>query len=314
VNTIRLTHQLPDAEVAALKGTFLGEGSYDLLVPQEPTAVYRPDGELLLKYLPNELPGDLCAQAYDALQNMGNSAELTNRGTATGVRSRRSIRADGSRSNTTRVDYREAQHLSKSACAVVGSIERSGGRFPVCRLTAYTLDEPDHFAAAVPWFQTIDQVFKRECPDRYQAQLGMVQQTHPAWVIHGTAFTTVTINRDWRTAVHQDAGDLREGFGVMTALRAGTFEGCYLVFPAFRVAVDMRTRCVLLADVHQWHGNTALKGLPGEFRRVSCVLYYRRRMHACLSPEKETEVAKRRRPGDAIWPPGTFDDAEPEES
>lgn len=85
-----------------------------------------------------------------------------------------------------------------------------------------------------------------------------VRATHPSWLIAGTAFTAVTVNRDFRTAVHKDRGDLRAGFGVLTALRAGTFSGCHLVFPAYRVAVDLRTRGVLLCNVHEWHGNSPL--------------------------------------------------------
>ena len=52
---IHLMAQRPDAEVAAHEGTFLRADSYDFLVPQEPTAVYKPNGELLLRYLPGAL-------------------------------------------------------------------------------------------------------------------------------------------------------------------------------------------------------------------------------------------------------------------
>jgi hypothetical protein len=35
----------------------------------------------------------------------------------------------------------------------------------------------------------------------------------------------------------------------------------------------MRDRDVLLADVHEWHGNTPLLGVPGGYQRISTVFY-----------------------------------------
>jgi hypothetical protein len=73
-----------------------------------------------------------------------------------------------------------------------------------------------------------------------------------------------------------------------------------LVFPQYRVAVDLGTRDVLLADVHEWHGNTPLVGAGGEYERVSCVFYYRTGMRHCRPPAEELEWARRRRPGERL--------------
>jgi hypothetical protein len=89
---------------------------------------------------------------------------------------------------------------------------------------------------------------------------------------------------------------LREGFGVLTVLHAGTYTGGHLVFPKYRVAVDLRTGGVLLADVHEAHGNTPLIGTPGSFVRLSLVCYYRAGMRACGSASEENARAKRLEP------------------
>ena len=102
----------------------------------------------------------------------------------------------------------------------------------------------------------------------------------------------MTVNRNFQTAVHQDQGDLKQGFGVMSCLRRGRFDGCYFVFPKYRVALDMRTGCVLCGDVHEWHGNTPMRGNHGMFERVSLVFYYREKMKRCGSAEEELEHAK----------------------
>jgi hypothetical protein len=53
---------------------------------------------------------------------------------------------------------------------------------------------------------------------------------------------------------------------------------------------------VLLADVHQWHGNTPLILHPGA-ERISIVLYYREKMQYCGTESQELETAKRRTEG-----------------
>jgi hypothetical protein len=139
----------------------------------------------------------------------------------------------------------------------------------------------------LPFVQAVNDVFQRECPERYDAQMQAVARTHPYYVIPRTAFTTVTVNRNYQTAVHKDKGDLPEGFGVMSVIRAGEYAGGYLVFPRWRVAVDMRSRDVLLADVHEWHGNTPILGAAGRFNRLSCVFYFRTNVRRCRPPEEE---------------------------
>jgi hypothetical protein len=163
------------------------------------------------------------------------------------------------------------------------------------------MDEAAKWTEVLPFAKAVNDVFKVELSDRYRAQLEAVRQTPKEFVIHGTVFSTITVNRNFRTAVHKDAGDLKEGFGVMSVLRAGDYEGCYLVFPKYRVAVDMGTRDVLLADVHEWHGNSPLIGTKGEYNRISTVLYYRSNMRHCGTAAEELERVKNRKPGDPLW-------------
>src|SRR5215472_1887421 len=68
-----------------------------------------------------------------------------------------------------------------------------------------------------------DAAFMALAPRRHHAQMRYVRKTSPDFTIHGTAFTTVTVNRNFQTAVRKDVGDLRQGFGVMSALRRGRF-------------------------------------------------------------------------------------------
>ena len=96
---------------------------------------------------------------------------------------------------------------------------------------------------------------------------GTVQQTPREWIIPGTVFSTITVNRN---LFHrpQRPSDLREGFGVLSVIHAGQYSGGYLVFPKYEVAVDLCSRDVLLADVHEFHGNTLIVGTPGDYERI----------------------------------------------
>lgn len=304
MRTIRLETQLPDDEAAALAGTLLGDDSYDILL-QEDADVFKPDGTPLLHFRKAAIPMEYCLAAW---QNLRDAATPTdNRGIAAGAisdasqvgakvgrmtRSRYNrLKRDGTLSNTN-----DAIPVNSG---IVGFFDRNS-RFPYCRTTAYNLQYAERFTEALPFIRTINGVFCRESPERWAAQRAMVEKTHPDFTIHGTVFTTVTVNKNWQTAVHTDKGDYAAGFGVLTALCAGEFDGCYFCLPEYRVAVDMRTSDVLLADVHEWHGNTPFRGLPGTYERLSFVLYYRENMHRCLSAAGELERAKNRKPGKAL--------------
>src|SRR5438105_10812704 len=63
VKTWSLRHQLSDDDVKPLAGHELDERHYDLVV-RDSTAVYRPDGALLLVYLQDVLPHRLCRLAF----------------------------------------------------------------------------------------------------------------------------------------------------------------------------------------------------------------------------------------------------------
>ena len=57
--------------------------------------------------------------------------------------------------------------------------------------------------------------------------------------------------------------------------REGDFEGAYLVFPRYGVAVDAPDNSVIIADSNEVHGVTKIKGSG---QRFSCVAYCDRRL------------------------------------
>lgn len=270
---IRIT-TLDDKYLKTLRNRFLDERHFTTLISGEDADILKPDGSPLLVFRHNVLPANVCEKAFPALKR---AATMTDNRPSGGARFQK-VKVNGKRSNT----FRTPEVMS----GIIGYYDRYP-RINYCRTTTYTRDNVEGWASVLPFIYAVNDVFRRELPGRYAAQLAAVEQTSPDFVITDTAFTTMTVNRNWRTPAHKDKGDLKEGFGVMSVLSAGKYSGGYLVFPKYSVAVDMRTADVLLADVHEFHGNTPIVGVEGEYDRVSTVMYFRKNMVHCGTAEEE---------------------------
>jgi len=279
------------------KGKKFSESHLEHVAADEDTTVLKPDGSVLCILLKRVLSVSATKEAYPILRAI--ESPPTNRLTTVLGKSEKRKRQDGTEGNTIGLKTNDLR-LRGMSSAIIGYYDRHV-RWPYCRATAFNLGSPEKFERLLPYVREVDAAFKAHAPERHTAQLEVVKKTCPAWVIPGTVFTTITVNRNYPAACHQDAGDLSEGFGVMSAFRAGEYEGGVTYWPAFKVGARMDTGDVCLADVHEWHGVTPLRGTPGRFERVSCVFYYRSRMCRCGTPEQELERAKSRKLGDALY-------------
>jgi hypothetical protein len=162
-------------------------------------------------------------------------------------------------------------------------------RIPYGRATSYTQRNPEKFAMAYPFLQTLAKGFKELLPWRYNNQMEAAKKIDERFLVPGTPFTTVTVNKSFRTAAHFDAGDLDTGLSNLLVLsNNGNYEGCYLVAPEYRVAVNVRPGDLLLINNHEvLHGNTEIKFLDEEAERISLVCYFREKMLELGSKEYE---------------------------
>lgn len=304
IPALKLGWQHPREEWDNFLGEKLGEDSYDLLLTAS-ADVYTPEGNLLLKFRKKCIPWLSCANAFEELRKL--NQKTSNRGMASGKGlQRKRIRKDGSISNTNEVP-REHQVISN----IIGYFDRYT-RIPYCRQTAYNANHPEAFARVLPFIKGVSAAYEKHATDRWLLQKAVVDKTHPDFVIQGSVFTTITVNKNWQTAVHTDKGDLKEGLSCITALRAGRFTGGNLVFPHYRVAVNLDTADLLMFDSHHMHGNTPLLPVNRRepFERVSLVLYYRKKMQHCLSAEGELARAKNRHAGDPLWDEAHLNDGD----
>jgi hypothetical protein len=126
-----------------------------------------------------------------------------------------------------------------------------------CRLTHFTRTNYNKYNNGLPFIQRIDEMFKKLIPESYERQLERANKK-PHLKIPETCFSTITINRNFRTALHRDAGDFKGGFGNLTVIERGKYHGGHTVFPQFGVGVDVRSGDFLAMDVHHWHSNTKI--------------------------------------------------------
>ena len=162
-------------------------------------------------------------------------------------------------------------------------------RIPFGRATSYTAREPEKFAMAYPFLQSLAKGFKDLLPWRYNNQMEAAKKLDPRFLVPETPFTTVTVNRSFRTACHFDAGDLTSGLSnLLTLTNNGNYKGCHLVAPEYRVAVNPRPGDLLLINNHEvMHGNTQIELLDEEAERISLVVYFREKMLELGSKEYE---------------------------
>lgn len=280
----QLKKQISDADADRLKGSFLQENSYDLLVDHDADG-YDLTGNLLFRYRKNAIAFDLLQSGYRAFEK---SIEKTDgRGMASGSSHKR-IRSDGSVSNITIGNHVQSGN--------VGYMD-AGAMIHYCRKTAFARKYFDEFTAGIPFVQHIDGLYKKLCPVHYEKQIGISRATNQNYRIADTAFTTVTVNENFATAVHKDAGDYPEGFGNLIIYREGHYEGCNFCLPQYRVAINMQNCDVLFVDVHQWHGNTPFRDMSADYKRIAFVMYYREYMVKCGSPTEELAKVKQTKNG-----------------
>jgi hypothetical protein len=274
MKTYKLKKQLTDQQAEKLKGKYLNENNYDLLITEDADG-YDLNGNLLFSFRKNAIPLETLMLGVNSFKD---SIELTeSRGYASGSSHKR-IRKDGSVSNIT--------VGNKVESGSVGFMD-SGAMVKYCRKTAFAKNYFDKYKAGIPFVKFIDEKYKELCPTHYAKQKAIAQGTNKNYVIGDTAFTTVTVNKNFRTAVHQDAGDYPEGFGNLIAYREGNWTGGYFCLPQYKVAIDLQNTDILFVDVHKWHGNTDFINTEEDWLRISFVLYYREYMYKCKQPAEE---------------------------
>jgi len=276
-----LKRKISEADAKLLKKSFVDESHYSQVITEDCDG-YNEEGELLFKFRKNAIPLDTLKAGYESFK--GSIETTEGRGAASGSSHKR-IRKDGSVSNIT--------VGNKVRSGNVGYMDPSA-MVRYCRKTAFAKKYFDKFQEGIPFVEFISEKYEELCPAKFEKQLDAALNTDDYYLIGDSVFSTVTVNENFRTAIHQDAGDFKEGMGNLIVYREGNYDGGFFCLPEYDVALDLHNGDLLFADVHKFHGNSEITNKSDDWLRVSFVIYLREKIQSCGQPDVELERVKNR--------------------
>jgi Oxygenase domain of the 2OGFeDO superfamily len=133
------------------------------------------------------------------------------------------------------------------------------------RQTALTIEHSEMAEGNRRLIELVDRLYKKHAPHLYAKQAAALRSA-PQVRFWETAFTTIYLAKNFRTAYHRDSGNLH---GVFSALMpTGKFTGGELILPRWRIGIAFKPGDLLLFDPQQIHGNLPIQG-----ERVSAAIY-----------------------------------------
>lgn len=263
VKIFMLKRLLDDEKLKVLEGQFVDR--FPLVVDYD-ADVFDETGKMLLRFRKNVLDKKKAEDARVALQNyVENSTDR--RTISSGDKGKK--RSKPVKSNI--IGFMDSHSIAEIHSAKINKRVPPDAKLP--RLCAWNRKNPDNFNKVIPYIEAIDEQYKRLCPTEYESQREAAEFCD-SYRISKTAFSTVTINKNYRTACHYDKGDWTKGFGNLTVFEKGKYEGGITGFPEYGIGVDVRSGDFLAMNVHKLHCNTPIIG-EGDFERISFVSYLR---------------------------------------
>ena len=281
IQNIQVKKILSDSEMKSKKGSFSND--YNLLINFD-CDIFTENGSILLKFRKNNISNDIINIGFKSYLEAGKQY-TDNRGDAAG----RIVNNKLIHRNILIGDHPTWEKHTKVQSGIIGYIDSKNWRNK-CRETAFTKKYYDKYKQGLPFIQYINNLYKLLEPDKYNKQLAETSNIQD-YIIQNTCFSTVTINHNFRTAIHKDSGDFPDGIGNLTVIENGEnkYKGGYTLFPQYGIAVDVRQGDFLLMDVHQWHCNSTIEPISNDFLRLSFVCYLRKNMTKCKMVEQLLE-------------------------
>ena len=298
---IKLKPILTEEQIKKLEGTFFTPDLIKYHITED-TKVFNENGDILAVYKKNAVPKNILDNCRTSFRKA--ATHSNNRGLASGlitekykigdkIGGRTIGKIQGTRFVPINIKDNKLSNTSYALTVNSGLMGFSDRypRIPYCRSTMYNQKNLQGFKKCLPYIKCVDNFFKEYAPKRYKIQKKMAEKTSQDFIIKDTAFSTVTVNKNFRTAGHYDNGDLKEGFGNLGVISTGKYEGGITVIPKYGIGLDLKDGDLAIFDVHELHGNTELIR-KGYYERISVVCYYREKMIYCGNAEYELKRAK----------------------
>jgi len=317
VKKLVLTKQMSDDQISSKEGNWFNSKDMKNGIITNNCDVYRKDENgiehLLCKLRKNVIPQDFVELGWNSYKDLAKASR--GRWSSAGPidpksaywKKRKLVDTDKWKTSYLVNGKKSKMKVNNQVASTpIGFYEASNNMVKLpCRLTHFTRTYYEKYIEGLPFIEKIDKLFKELVPKRHAAQLKQAS-LRPKLKINKTAFSTITINRNFRTALHRDAGDMKAGFGNLTCIQRGKYHGGETMFPQYGVAIDLRTGDFLAMDVHEWHCNAKLyetvedrahnkklpkvfkdnpevgtAGLDKDYTRLSFVCYLREKIITC---------------------------------
>jgi hypothetical protein len=238
--------------------------------------VYSTDGTLLAKFRKNVLPTEKQDLFYNAIIKHANLSSSC-RGVATAS-------ANKTISGVQLTDMERLRNNVKCKSNIFGFFDRFTPKhkykmtqqgkkmFPEVRTCAWNEQHPEEYLKTLPLLNEIDKQYSILVPDAYARQKDKADEL--VMRVDKTAFTTITTNVNFQTALHYDKGDDPEGFGNLSVIQRGNYKGGETCFAQYGIGFNVRSGDVLFMCVHKLHGNLPFYLEEGAVR-LSIVCYLR---------------------------------------
>lgn len=259
----KLNKQFDDKYMISKIGTFFEhDNSWTFIDKDQDATIYDNNDTILSIVKRKVISNELCDLAEKCFKKTSVNIS-SNRGSAAGQISR--IKKNN-------FDQGIPVHSS-----IVGYIDSPNHKRP-CRLTQFTRNNEEYFKNAIPFIQRIDDLFKDSIYCKYikQFERAQINEYH----ISNTCFSTITVNYNFRTALHKDTGDFIDGFGNITVI-SKDINGGHLLFPQYKLAIELDKGDYCALNVHEWHCNSNIKYNTNDAYRLSFVFYLREKIINC---------------------------------
>ena len=264
---------------AQWNGKFLGDDSYDelLTVTDEDVRVNKPfktiDGgnAPLAAVVTNVYPDDSVKEMLKSISDVSvmraNCAgpivkeEMEAKGLKEGVDYK--LRTPNSYYVKTKSgDWGKIAYCNEISSVMIGYKRgRFTGKIDVAGWCKENPDKWERFSEISEWNE---KAFKKGLPEVYEKQKKWIETfVRPEHRVG--MFTTFSANRyhvgqSKAMSAHVDSGDLDAGLTTMNCFRDGDYDGAYLCFPRYGIAINAPDNSVIIADSNEVHGVTYIKG------------------------------------------------------
>ncbi len=237
------------------------------------TTVQTSPGHAALVFIKHVVPSSICAEVYPTMRQM--STKSRSRAQASGPLTAKTLAKVKQHAQLRQVNaYAYAQYhpdrFSKPGGFQYSNSVQSGtvGWVGDKMITRFTADNFDgKYQVALRLASLVDLGFRKALPSRHKG-MAVALRGRPKM---SRAFTTMSANFNFRTAMHRDNKTMGGSMLVFTVLGDDKVKGGLLVFPQLNIAVDLRVGDMLAFDAELLHCNTGFQNRG--FSRLSCVFY-----------------------------------------